>query len=281
MKKIFKTIMGDKEIEMVEKDGLEPMPKTLYKYRNWSDSNHKKLISRGELYYPSPNSFNDPFDCNLEISYHLLAEDEDMRIQYFTEIVNDRYSEFNEPARRAKVRDLIRQERYKDLDFLRMKHEESIDLLNNRFGVLSLTPINDNILMWAHYANSHKGFCVGFDTELLYNQIGGGLKDVEYVPNYPIISPIDDSFDKMRKQIFFKANFWNYELEYRHLKSIDQSGRVNKLNKGVITEVIIGYKMIESHRAKLTKTVKQYDSNIKIYQVVPSLNKFEFELGEY
>lgn len=272
--------MGDKEIEMVEKDGLDPMPKTLYKYRNWSDSNHKKLISRGELYYPSPSTFNDPFDCNLEISYNLLANNEDMRIQYFTDVVNKRYSEFSTQAQNAEVQNLIRQERYKDIDYLRRKHEESIKLLNKRFGVLSLTPIKDNILMWAHYANSHKGFCVGFDTELLYNQIGGGLKDVEYISNYPIISPIDNSFEKMRKQIFFKADFWNYELEYRHLKSINQSGRVYKLNKGVIKEVIIGYKMIESHTAKLIKTVKKYDSNIRIYKVMPSLNKFEFELKE-
>lgn len=278
MKKIFKTIMGDKDIEMVEKDDLEPIPKTLYKYRNWSDSNHKKLISRGELYYPSPNSFNDPFDCNLEISYHLLAEDEDMRLKYFTEVVNRRYANFSVQARNAKVQDLIRQERYKDIDYLRMRHEESIELLNKRFGVLSLTPIYDNILMWAHYANSHKGFCVGFDTELLYNQIGGGLKNVEYVPKYPTISPVLSPFETMLMQTFLKADFWNYELEYRHLKSIEDKGRMFKLNKGVITEVIIGYKMIESHRARLIKTVRKYDSNIKIYQVMPSLNNFEFEL---
>lgn len=132
--------------------------------------------------------------------------------------------------------------------------------------------------MWAHYANSHKGFCVGFDTELLYNQIGGGLKDVKYVPKYPTISPVLKSFDTMLMQTFLKADFWNYELEFRHLKSIEEQGRMFKLNKGVITEVIIGYKMIKSHRANLIKTVKKCDSNIQIYQVVPSLNKFEFEL---
>jgi hypothetical protein len=31
-----------------------------------------------------------------------------------------------------------------------------------RMGVLSLSEINDNILMWSHYSESHTGFCIEF-----------------------------------------------------------------------------------------------------------------------
>ena len=32
----------------------------------------------------------------------------------------------------------------------------------NNFGAFSMSQLKDNILMWSHYANQHKGFCIEF-----------------------------------------------------------------------------------------------------------------------
>jgi len=48
---------------------------------------------------------------------------------------------------------------------------------DDRFGVLSLTPVPDSKEMWVKYANNYTGFCVGFKTLNLVQDrqnFGGG-----------------------------------------------------------------------------------------------------------
>jgi len=40
------------------------------------------------------------------------------------------------------------------------------DMLKS-IGVISLSETPRNLLMWAHYANNHRGFCIGYDSNLL------------------------------------------------------------------------------------------------------------------
>jgi hypothetical protein len=49
------------------------LPKTLYKYRDWNNKYHRKLISKQELYFPKPSEFNDPFDGNIPVRWDLLS----------------------------------------------------------------------------------------------------------------------------------------------------------------------------------------------------------------
>ena len=34
-------------------------------------------------------------------------------------------------------------------------------------GVLCLSACDNSILMWSHYADEHKGFCIGFNNSLV------------------------------------------------------------------------------------------------------------------
>ena len=50
---------------MDSKEALDLMPKVLYKYRTWEDERHKDLLREGVVFFASPDSFEDPYDCNL------------------------------------------------------------------------------------------------------------------------------------------------------------------------------------------------------------------------
>ncbi|MFH0926009.1 MAG: DUF2971 domain-containing protein [bacterium] len=44
--------------------------------------------------------------------------------------------------------------------------KDSIDIANDQsknLGVLSLSELNNDILMWAHYTENHSGFCIEFN----------------------------------------------------------------------------------------------------------------------
>jgi hypothetical protein len=53
-------------------------------------------------------------------------------------------------------------------------------------GVLSLSEINDDPLMWAHYADAHRGICIGLTEALMpYRGQHFAPTRVSYVPEVP------------------------------------------------------------------------------------------------
>ena len=87
--------------------------------------------------------------------------------------------------------------------------------------VFCVTEDNDNLLMWAHYANNHEGFVVEFDCDNSFFQQGLGedimcasLSKVVYSQNVPTTSLLDmKNFDF----ILTKSDDWSYEQEWRML----------------------------------------------------------------
>lgn len=48
----------------------------------------------------------------------------------------------------------------------RSSYKKTYKEISSQFGVVSLTETHRNILMWAYYANSHKGVCIGYKSNL-------------------------------------------------------------------------------------------------------------------
>jgi len=106
-------------------------------------------------------------------------------------------------------------------------------------GVLCFASKNDNLLMWAHYANNHSGICIEFDrtadffngkyknaTELMGEKIKdryqniGVIRHVEYQIERPTyIEPSKLEYDT--ESWFIKSPEWKYEEEQRLLLPLD------------------------------------------------------------
>jgi hypothetical protein len=105
------------------------------------------------------------------------------------------------------------------------------ELFSPFFGILSLSRCRDNILMWSHYADSHQGFVIGFDSENKFftpseGKAIDGLRDVKYSRKRPIFPPNGlnslnpDEMREWNEHIFFtKSEDWAYEQEMRILAS--------------------------------------------------------------
>ena len=44
-----------------------------YKYRKWNDYT-KDILLNDEFWFAKPNTFNDPFDCQIRVSRHDINE---------------------------------------------------------------------------------------------------------------------------------------------------------------------------------------------------------------
>ena len=97
-----------------------------------------------------------------------------------------------------------------------------------------------DFLMFAHYADGHRGFRLTFevDTDLNLDEIGifGHGREVIYVNNFP------KNFDlsNIHKSLFIKLDCWSYEGEYRILAK--ENNRIT-YDEDRLVEVAFGCKM--------------------------------------
>ncbi|MFQ2729779.1 DUF2971 domain-containing protein [Aeromonas caviae] len=99
-------------------------------------------------------------------------------------------------------------------------------------GVISFSETQRNLLMWAHYADDHKGMCIGFDTdEILFDDTKEKLKQYAKIQKVNYDTVRHDFFEDMKnikkpdllhhyivnKVMLTKGDSWIYEKEHRYL----------------------------------------------------------------
>lgn len=95
------------------------------------------------------------------------------------------------------------------------------------YGIISLTTNNDNLLMWSHYADEHKGVVIGFDinennpSDFFFTQTTCTFEKVKYNQSRQFESIINENnLDEVKLHYsILKSNEWNYESEYRFILS--------------------------------------------------------------
>lgn len=111
---------------------------------------------------------------------------------------------------------------------------EDFPVFNNT-GIISFTTEDKNILMWSHYADSHKGMVIGFDASHSffcnpkpYDSYTGKLHEVDYSKERP-----HDIMNNAKSLFTTKAEDWAYENEYRLIVDLNDTSQAYK---GTISE---------------------------------------------
>ena len=157
-----------------------------------------------------------------------------------------------------------------------------------KFVICCFTKTNNNLLMWAHYANNHKGFCVEYD--LSNKDI---LKELEYII-FPVSYSLNrkDTFDNLklyceecsgevcwnlyRDVILRKSYHWLYENEFRLIMNSKSSKSIKFYP---IKAIYFGCNMIEDDKKDIYFKLK--DKSIKFYQANISKDKYEIDFNDY
>lgn len=222
---------------------MSDYPSIVYKYRNWDEDNHKRMLLNNELYLASPKGFNDPFDRGIPPDFSLLQTNQD-KIDYVHSLTIRLQDSLKAQGYTYNEAMKVGLERLKDFDnFQKNAIRTTTDYQNAYWGILSLTAVWDNTLMWSHYGNNHKGFCIGFDEEKLRTSgFFGKGGNVMYTDTYPSIHPNDTTFSILASHV--KAKDWEYEKEYRLTKLFYPKGsvddRVVTIEDSFFKEVILG-----------------------------------------
>lgn len=96
-------------------------------------------------------------------------------------------------------------------------------------GIVCLSSDWRHPMMWGHYANCHRGICLGFDTDT--------ASKVDYISERPNIelSIVEQKGTEEKKEfvkmlLATKFDCWSYEKEYRLFVKLEQRDPVNELH---------------------------------------------------
>lgn len=137
--------MSNVEIEAQNKT----LPKSLFKY--FAPDRFDNLFRGRMIRFTQPSALNDPFEltASFEISDELVADFIQQKLTEHPD-AEDMRGEFEQALRKPENRQLIKDQIYAEI--------------LNKIGIFCLCEESKNLLMWAHYAQDHKGFIVEFDT---------------------------------------------------------------------------------------------------------------------
>lgn len=257
--------MTDYRIEYIDNVKFEH-PAILYKYRCWNNYLHKKIITENKLYMASPKDFEDIYDCNIPENFPTKDELYD----FFLKKAQKDNPQWTIQEKMEFAKKWARKSPLSNPNSLSKLIDDFNQEFNNRFGVLSMTTDCNNDEMWHKYADDYQGICIGFDTRLLFECIGGG-GEVQYVEKLPIIDFVKDDFkQKHIKKIFYKEEKWSFEKEYRLHKMWNHKATTEErnieLSKNCIVKIILGKNMPLYMKDEIKKLAKVKCPNAEIIE---------------
>lgn len=247
-------------------DDIE-FPNVLYKYRDWNQEYHDRFIKNREIFLASPNSFEDKKDCKIPIRYDLLTKKQTFEYAL-------RLSKIERPSLlRRQLRNEAREWTKKRIFKNKKKYNDFLELYFNEYnvrrGVLSLTAEPCLEEMWKKYANNSEGFCIGYNSRVLFESLGGGGK-VDYYETLPLIYPEPFmDFHKLSNLIIFsKEKKWEFEKEYRTHKFWELPALIDdrqiKLPKEAFNKIILGKNISIKNRNEIIEYTNDVIGNIPI-----------------
>tara|TARA_R110002051_G_scaffold162609_1_gene234225 strand:+ start:421 stop:1239 length:819 start_codon:yes stop_codon:yes gene_type:complete len=238
-----------KSKELIDSDIIFDKYKDVFQFG--TNENLDRVLIDNTLGFSNLKSFNDPFEMSYSYFHY---------VKNFEEALAYASKKYNNPENNLefKVRKIINEEL------------ESI-----KVSCFSESPFEP--LMWAHYANKHKGICYYFDKTKIFPRFGIiKSKKVTYSNSLSEIRFFEKttSMDILKPQIesiiYTKSENWAYEKEYRYWKKTNDNSL--KFNPESLKAIIVGFR--NTKKDEIIKSVKEYNikngTDVKIIYSRPS-----------
>lgn len=248
--------------------------RTLYKFRAWDtnvDPHGRDILTDNNLYFSSAESFNDPLEARIPLRYDLCSED--YLFDLFLEHASFAYPDQSPDEHLSLAKDWVIREIIKKPGEIERWSMDHYAYCIKNYGIVSLTEDNENVVQWSHYADGHRGFCVGLDLDSLLmhrhllarSKISVDLFKVRYRTNMPILIPSSLTPEEFSiLPLTSKANDWMYEKEYR-LISLNGPGEMAFPDE-YISEVILGCNISAENKNEIIDLLSSKGKHIPLLQ---------------
>ena len=273
--------MEDKNFQIakriIEKDIT---PQYIYKFT----TANKYLLSNllhSQLWFASPLSFNDPFDCSFYIKSGFNEKDIEDIVSNF--VILGLFQSGEEKIYIPKLKEIFN----KKPEAFDQIINEHIHKIFTTLGITCFCDNKENTLLWAHYADSNKGVCLKFDVLKDHKFFFSGdqsiptvaISRMKYVSNYFDFL----TFKNIRKDIlkvipFTKSDEWKYE---REIRLVSKEIGPQTFNKSALIEITFGCNCNDTDKKDIIKIVKNTDyPNLAFQQANKSKTQFGFDFED-
>lgn len=233
-------------------------------------------LLNGKAYFPSPQDFNDPFDC---LPVTLVPETQ----EELDGVIDTLIARLTTATAHLPAADLDRMLRAgiagkTPADIFEMARAGTA-LTASGLGVFCLAENINSVLMWSHYANNHRGIAVVFETyaepakqglppffKVRYQEARatlGGLFTPEGIA--------DDVVDAL----LVKADFWKYEQEWRAFAP-QGAHKTIEFDHRIVTGIVFGANCKPEDEAWIREAIGARPMHY--YRVTPDHRTFDLSL---
>ena len=206
-------------------------PASLYKYYPDSELCWNSA-KNDQMWYSAPCNFNDVFDCDVSIDNQkifnktLKVFPDKRGIRPGSKMWRDLQSTINQQLRTLRA---------------------TFDELRRPTGVSCLSESDDSLLIWAHYANHHRGICVEYDLFEINQKLNFTAVPVVYSEQRACFNSLDlqnqhiknDASKLLVQSLTSKSPEWSYEKEWRIIRDNGACGDSwDADKKGVLLDMI-------------------------------------------
>ncbi len=250
------------------------LPQRLYKFRTVTTDRDlarvAEIMRDGKLYLASPNQYDDLFESGFSLS--LEAPPEQMRQKFADTLIGQG---LNQSQAFAQATKLVSGPHSDAVTVAR----EMIEKVRDTLGLLSLTSVNDDLLMWAHYADAHRGICLEFDTATDEHLIGAAMP-VRYQQDYPVLDFFKtDAFEVGHTVALTKSLAWSYEQEWRTLKP-DLGRTKAPFPPEALTGIVLGARMEYRRRRAILDLADSLPHEVVIREASVHTDKYSLRIDD-
>ncbi|AOS83141.1 hypothetical protein BIU88_02660 [Chlorobaculum limnaeum] len=267
-------------------------PQILYKYVSCDIA--KIILETNAIRATPPIDFNDPFEVlpqSMEVTealgrelinrfeskafYDVAVKNKDITYQQYLLFLKT-YPD--------KAIQILKDTFMSDDKFVMKVLKGNVEKYSELFGLLCLSAKRDNILMWSHYADNHRGVVIGFDSKKLFRH---GYFKVRYSEERCFYNVKDERDINGLMELFAtKARMWEYEDEYRALINFHDCIKSSAgiylygFNREAIKELIFGIRILESEKVDILRLISDC-RNVSVMQANLHDKMFKIEFDDH
>lgn len=250
------------------------------------------ILENGYFLLKPPNDFNDLGELSYKIDCSLSLDEKKEIVRKIVD-GNSSYhrgKEFVDWLLEKENFHFISKQFKKEIDFTRLCAEFWISGFKASSGVTCFTNDINNVLMWSHYAESHKGVCIVFGDEKEPSSIIKKAIPVKYKRTLPPLRLFDfwrlknmyadfkclyenhqDLYCQLFEILTTKASQWKNEKEYRIVRYSPLKWGEDKdkyfFEVKDVSKIILGSRIDQTSREEILKVVQGIGCD-EIYQAI-------------
>ena len=243
----------------------------------------ESILKKQQVYYSSPLSFNDPFECK---PHFVMPTKEEVVVELLAHGAL-------KSSLKSKTRKIL-----KGCKELLPAYQSRAMEYVEKYGIFCLKSSNTNLLMWAHYAQDHKGLCFEFEVDIegvYVDDDFGSVGKVKYSSDYPKLNMLllhqlvfcnvqndQKIMEFLTNLMLTKSIDWLYEQEYRGVLSPIIGGGIGlkSFESRKLKSVTFGARAEESFIKKTVELIGSYPSEIEVKKAQISNSKFRLIISK-